>query len=64
MLGRVIGLVLVAPPPMGVGAMASAQEHRKPGATFRDCAECPEMVVIPAGSFMMGSPANETGLRV
>ncbi len=31
------------------------------GETFRDCAECPEMVVIPAGSFTMGSPANETG---
>ena len=30
---------------------------RQPGETFRDCAECPEMVVIPAGSFMMGSPA-------
>jgi formylglycine-generating enzyme required for sulfatase activity len=28
--------------------------------TFRDCAECPEMVVIPAGSFTMGSPAGET----
>jgi formylglycine-generating enzyme required for sulfatase activity len=23
---------------------------------FKDCAECPEMVVIPAGSFMMGIP--------
>ena len=23
---------------------------------FKDCPECPEMVVIPAGSFMMGSP--------
>ena len=23
---------------------------------FRDCTMCPEMVVIPAGSFMMGSP--------
>ena len=27
----------------------------------RDCAECPEMVVIPAGSFMMGSPGSEEG---
>ena len=26
---------------------------------FRDCSECPEMVVIPAGSFVMGSPARE-----
>jgi formylglycine-generating enzyme required for sulfatase activity len=31
----------------------------KPKATFKDCAECPEMIVVPAGSFMMGSPATE-----
>ncbi len=30
------------------------------GETFRDCPECPEMVVIPSGSFMMGSPESET----
>lgn len=29
------------------------------GASFRDCPECPEMVVVPAGSFMMGSPGSE-----
>ena len=28
------------------------------GAVIKDCAECPEMVVIPAGSFVMGSNAN------
>ena len=33
------------------------------GQSFRDCAECPEMMVIPAGSFMMGSPASEAGRR-
>ncbi|MCI4666130.1 MAG: SUMF1/EgtB/PvdO family nonheme iron enzyme [Neomegalonema sp.] len=27
--------------------------------TFRDCADCPEMVAIPAGSFLMGSPKTE-----
>ena len=27
----------------------------KPGAVFKDCAECPEMVVLPTGSFSMGS---------
>ncbi|MEZ5471331.1 MAG: SUMF1/EgtB/PvdO family nonheme iron enzyme [Marinicella sp.] len=26
-----------------------------PGETFKDCADCPEMVVIPTGSFSMGS---------
>lgn len=33
----------------------------KPGETFRDCADCPEMVVVPAGSFTMGSPESEAG---
>ena len=31
------------------------------GERFRDCAQCPEMVVVPAGSFLMGSPATEEG---
>jgi formylglycine-generating enzyme required for sulfatase activity len=32
-----------------------------PGQTFKDCAECPEMVVVPAGRFLMGSPPGEVG---
>jgi len=28
---------------------------RAPGGTFRDCAECPEMVVLAPASFTMGS---------
>lgn len=31
------------------------------GQAFRDCADCPEMVVIPAGRFRMGSAENEPG---
>ena len=30
-----------------------------PGETFQDCAECPKMVVIPSGSFTMGSSVRE-----
>lgn len=30
-----------------------------PGKTFRDCQDCPEMIVIPAGNFLMGSPSEE-----
>lgn len=36
----------------------TAPEH-KPGETFKDCENCPEMVVVPAGEFTMGSPPNE-----
>jgi len=31
----------------------------KAGETIRDCKYCPELVVAPAGSFIMGSPGNE-----
>jgi formylglycine-generating enzyme required for sulfatase activity len=31
----------------------------KPKQSFRECANCPEMVVVAAGDFMMGSPAGE-----
>ena len=31
-----------------------AEDHFATGSTFRDCEDCPEMVVIPAGSFRMG----------
>ncbi len=30
------------------------------GQVFRDCSDCPEMVVIPPGSFLMGSSDEET----
>jgi formylglycine-generating enzyme required for sulfatase activity len=39
---------------------ASASSTAMVGA-FRDCSDCPELVSIPAGSFMMGSPASEAG---
>jgi formylglycine-generating enzyme required for sulfatase activity len=31
----------------------------KPKDSFRECDGCPEMVVVPAGQFTMGSPAGE-----
>ena len=33
------------------------------GETFRDCGVCPEMVVVPAGSFVMGSPPDGSGRK-
>jgi formylglycine-generating enzyme required for sulfatase activity len=39
---------------------AESSEHFSPGDSFSDCNDCPEMVVIPAGSFEMG---DTTGKR-
>jgi formylglycine-generating enzyme required for sulfatase activity len=33
----------------------------RPGKTFRDCAQCPNMVVVPAGSFWQGSEESAAG---
>ena len=35
------------------------EPSHSPGTAFRDCPACPEMVVIPAGSFTMGAPPGE-----
>ena len=39
-----------------------AERALKPRDTFRECAsDCPEMIVLPAGEFKMGSEATEKG---
>ncbi len=42
-------------------ALSGEKPCIKPGSaqSFKDCADCPEMVAVPAGSFMMGSPETE-----
>ena len=47
--------------PAEEAARLARERPRRPGSVFRDCADCPEMVVVPAGSFMMGSPSSEAG---
>src|SRR5262249_14598581 len=48
---------------MGPSVLDAAQENDKashPGSEFTECANgCPTMIVVPAGRFMMGSPATE-----
>jgi formylglycine-generating enzyme required for sulfatase activity len=43
--------------------LSTAKEQAlKPGQSFKECAQdCPEMVVVPAGSYTMGSPPTEKG---
>ena len=49
-------IALIALPTWVAGAAAELTDR-----TFRECVDCPEMVAIPAGRFMMGSPAAERG---
>jgi formylglycine-generating enzyme required for sulfatase activity len=43
-------------------AVATVKVTQKPlFEVFQDCESCPKMVSLPAGSFRMGSPANEIG---
>jgi formylglycine-generating enzyme required for sulfatase activity len=42
--------------------IAEAERALNPMDTFRECArDCPEMIVVPAGLFTMGSPPTEKG---
>lgn len=50
-----IALVLLA---LG-GAKDSAAANPALGSSFRDCPDCPEMVVIPPGEFVMGFDGGE-----
>ena len=45
----------------GSSAIVAALGLPNEGEVFRDCADCPEMVVVPAGSYTMGSPLDEPG---
>jgi formylglycine-generating enzyme required for sulfatase activity len=43
-------------------ALTGAKELAlKPKDTFKECTDCPEMIVVPAGKFTMGSPETEKG---
>jgi formylglycine-generating enzyme required for sulfatase activity len=60
-------LVLVAATAFGQPPPAKPPAAATPGATapaptagaFRDCAGCPELVVVPAGNFLLGTSADE-----
>ncbi len=52
-----VGVFPGAPPV--TPAPAPLPSNPKPGTVFRDCADCPEMVVIPSGSFRMGDLSGD-----
>lgn len=55
------GVLATAQPPatgQARGTAAGDQRGSAAGTVYRDCDECPEMVVIAAGTFLMGSKAD------
>ena len=44
---------------LSASASALVAAEPKPGSVIKDCADCPEVVVIPKGSFQMGSNLGE-----
>jgi len=42
-------------------SVGTAQGEERKDREFKECANCPVMVGIPAGSFVMGSPPSESG---
>ncbi len=53
---RHVGLQFICLLGLLLGAGCSRQAEEK---AFRDCPECPEMITIPAGKFMMGTAIEE-----
>jgi formylglycine-generating enzyme required for sulfatase activity len=51
------------PPPQTIGYPLTPEREQalRPKDTFTECTNCPEMVVLPPGSFTMGSPPSERG---
>jgi len=54
-----VALIALASP----GACGGLSHPQKPAA-FQDCADCPAMMPIPAGTFLMGSSLSEPGRDV
>jgi formylglycine-generating enzyme required for sulfatase activity len=59
------GPVTASFPSRCAAPLTAAQERGlKPKDAFRECDKCPEMVMVPAGTFTMGAAADDEGVMV
>lgn len=58
-LALCIFLLNLVPPTLALTEEAELRPDA--GTVFKDCGDCPSMIVVPAGSFTMGSLASEVG---
>jgi formylglycine-generating enzyme required for sulfatase activity len=57
--GAIAAWFVLSSAPTLVALAAERERALKPRDTFQECSHCPVMRVVPAGRFMMGSPAGE-----
>jgi hypothetical protein len=67
----ILGLLLLCVAGMFAFVAALANEPAaqktatgKTGNVFRDCPDCPEMVMLPQGRFVMGPPPGKKSVRM
>jgi formylglycine-generating enzyme required for sulfatase activity len=64
-IARLLSILLIVLPASSTlsraqAPLSDAQERAlKPGDELKECRQCPSLVVVPAGTFMMGSPNGE-----
>jgi len=57
--GKVVLVLVLGSSALLAQQAAAAGKRARPGDHIKECRNCPALVVLPAGSFTMGSPANE-----
>ena len=53
------GVSVISPSALPQSLSAAEECSLKPKDAFKECEKCPEMIVVPAGEFNMGSPEDE-----